>query len=282
MHWKVSHTEGSIEYHPTTGFIKVKRKGYYFIYSQMYYYDGSTMLMGHYTCINNKNVMGSAGSVISSYRKYNTKYHGGVFLLQENDTISVRIPYTTRYYMDSESSFFGAFLLGDLAPRGKIDPQGVLGPPGPIGPPGHQAISQQGPVGESIYLVGDGTSLSNPLSNLITNWVVRNKLGSIHYDRGFITVIKDGHYFIYSQMYYHDARTYVMAHHTYINNELVLESVGSTITDNTKFNTKYHGGVFLLKTNDTISVRIPYIRHYSMKSSASFFGAFLLYSGESN
>lgn len=119
-------------------------------------------------------------------------------------------------------------------------------------------------------------------SILITNWVVRNKLGYIHYDRGFITVVKGGHYFIYSQMYYHDARTNVMAHHTYINDERVLESVGSALTDKTKFSTKYHGGMFLLKANDTISVRIPYVRHYSMKSGASFFGAFLLYSGESN
>ena len=118
-------------------------------------------------------------------------------------------------------------------------------------------------------------------SHRITNWVVRNKLGSIHYDRGFIRVTRAGHYFIYSQMYYHhNARTYVMAHHTYINNEKVMESVGSASTDSTKYSTKYHGGVFLLKANDTISVRIPYIRHYSMKTSASFFGAFLLYPGE--
>lgn len=109
--WDERHREGSIEYHPSTGFIEVKRKGYYFIYSQMYYYDGSTVLMGHHTYINHDKVMESAGSVISSQRKYNTKYHGGVFLLQENDTISVHIPYTTRYYMDSEGSFFGAFLL---------------------------------------------------------------------------------------------------------------------------------------------------------------------------
>ena len=78
-------------------------------------------------------------------------------------------------------------------------------------------------------------------------------------------------------MYYNDARLPVMAHHTYINNEKVMESVGSSVTASTKYNTKYHGGVFLLRANDTISVRVPYIRHYSMKTDASFFGAFLLY-----
>lgn len=109
--WNERHREGSIEYHSTTGFIEVKKKGYYYIYSQMYYYDGSTVLMGHHTYINHEKVMESAGSVIGPKRKYNTKYHGGVFLLQENDTISVHIPYTTHYFMDSEGSFFGAFLL---------------------------------------------------------------------------------------------------------------------------------------------------------------------------
>lgn len=115
---------------------------------------------------------------------------------------------------------------------------------------------------------------------MITNWIVRDNMGAIKYERGFIRVMRAGHYFIYSQMYYNDARTHVMAHHTYINNEKVMESVGSAITDSTKDNTRYHGGVFLLRVNDTISVRIPYIRHYNMKTDASFFGAFLLYPGE--
>ena len=108
--WVLKHSEGSIVYRPT-GHIEVKRTGYYYIYSQMYYYDGSTIQMGHNTYINHEKVMESSGSVISAERKYNTKYHGGVFLLRENDTISVHIPYTTIYYMDSEGSFFGAFLL---------------------------------------------------------------------------------------------------------------------------------------------------------------------------
>lgn len=116
--WNERHREGSIKYHPTTGFIEVKRKGYYYIYSQMFYFDGSKMLVGHNTYINGEKVMESVGSVISPIRKYNTKYHGGVFLLQENDTISVYIPYTTHYFMDSEGSFFGAFLLGGLLSSG--------------------------------------------------------------------------------------------------------------------------------------------------------------------
>lgn len=110
-HWRLRHKEGSIVYRSSTGRVEVKRTGYYYIYSQMYYSDGSTAQMGHFTFINNDKVLESMGSVVSSVRKYNTKYHGGVFLLQETDTISIGIPYTKTYYMNSEGSFFGAFLL---------------------------------------------------------------------------------------------------------------------------------------------------------------------------
>ena len=110
-HWRLGHKEGSIVYRSSTGRVEVKRTGYYYIYSQMYYSDGSTAQMGHFTFINNDKVLESMGSVVSSVRKYNTKYHGGVFLLQETDTISIGIPYTKTYYMNSEGSFFGAFLL---------------------------------------------------------------------------------------------------------------------------------------------------------------------------
>ena len=111
--------EGSILYHPSTGQIQVKRKGYYFIYSQTFFTDGSGLIMGHDTYINEFRVMASVGSVVSDIRKYNTKYHGGVFLLQENDTISVRLPYTIHLRMNSEASFFGAFLLGNAERQGK-------------------------------------------------------------------------------------------------------------------------------------------------------------------
>lgn len=77
----------------------------------MYYYDGETLQMAHNTYINSQIVMESLASVINQTKKYNTKYHGGVFLLRVNDTISVRVPYTSRYNMDSLKSFFGAFMI---------------------------------------------------------------------------------------------------------------------------------------------------------------------------
>ena len=107
----MKHKKGSIKYHSDTGRIEVKKTGYYFIYSQMFYYDGTAFQMGHYTYVNQDKVLESLASVVSDLRKYNTKYHGGVFLLRANDTLSVRIPYSKTYYMDREGSFFGAFLV---------------------------------------------------------------------------------------------------------------------------------------------------------------------------
>ena len=114
-HWNISPSnpkQGSIRY--TNGSIVVARKGYYYVYSQMSYYDGTALLMGHYTYINTKRVMISLASVISQFRKYNTKYHGGVFLLYVGDTISVRLPYTKFYNMAKEGSFLGTFLINPV------------------------------------------------------------------------------------------------------------------------------------------------------------------------
>lgn len=110
--WEVNHRVGSMLYHDATGAVEIKREGYYFIYSQMYYYDGSTVQMAHNTFINDNLVMESRASVINQTRKDNTKFHGGVFLLRVNDTISVRMPFSGRaYFMHRQKSFFGAFLI---------------------------------------------------------------------------------------------------------------------------------------------------------------------------
>ena len=111
----MKHRAGSIQYHGDTGRVEVKRAGYYFIYSQMYYYDDSTEQMGHFTYINREAVMASVQSVIAKHKKLNTKYHGGVFRLKANDNITIRVPYTKHYNMDPKGSFFGTFLLHPLS-----------------------------------------------------------------------------------------------------------------------------------------------------------------------
>lgn len=98
-------------YHEKTGSVEVKRAGFYFIYSQMYYFDGETIQMAHHTYVNHNRVMESMASVIGKEKKLDTKYHGGVFQLRVNDTITVRVPYTKHYNMKPFGSFFGAFLL---------------------------------------------------------------------------------------------------------------------------------------------------------------------------
>jgi len=110
-HWTLKHRKGSILYNSSTGHILVKTAGCYFIYSQMFYYDGSSTYMAHATYINDNKVMGSIGSVIDSKRFLDTKYHAGVFSLRENDTISVHVSYQSTYYMASGESFFGAFWI---------------------------------------------------------------------------------------------------------------------------------------------------------------------------
>ena len=118
-HWTLKHLEGSIMYNPSTGHIQVKKSGYYFVYSQMYYCDGSSAYMAHATYINNNKVMGSIGSVINSKKFLDSKYHGGVFLLRENDTISVHVSYLGIYCMTSGESFFGAYRIGGPGTPGK-------------------------------------------------------------------------------------------------------------------------------------------------------------------
>ena len=105
-----------MEYEETWGEIKVKRGGYYFVYSQMFYADGGDKILqlGHDTYISDKKVMSSVESITSkdsNSRQHHTKYHGGVFHVKANGTISVRAINTFRYLVDPTRSFFGAFLL---------------------------------------------------------------------------------------------------------------------------------------------------------------------------
>lgn len=114
MGWRVKHHQGSIRYRQQVGAIVVAKAGLYVIYSQMYYFDDTTPIMGHYTYINSDKVMESVGSVINdAYRKFSTKYHGGVFRLDVNDRIQVRVPSSHKdYYMGPTYCFFGAYRIG--------------------------------------------------------------------------------------------------------------------------------------------------------------------------
>lgn len=163
-------------------------------------------------------------------------------------------------------------IRGEHGPKGAMGIRGAQGLPGPPGPPG-RALS------ESIHLVGKGKHIDQNKWHRITNWNVKHRQGSIVYHASFgeVEVKRAGFYFVYSQMYYFDGNTSQMAHDTYINNKKVMGSVGSVIGEYKKLNTKYHGGVFRLQVNDTISVRSPYTKEFNMVPWGSFFGAFLLH-----
>ena len=112
--WKLGHVSGSIKF-VSNSFLVIGTPGYYFVYSQMFYYAGDTLFMGHYTYVNEEPVMRSLSSVVSERKKYNTNYQGAVFRLRKNDKLSVRIPFTKSYFMNKETSYFGAFLIAPLS-----------------------------------------------------------------------------------------------------------------------------------------------------------------------
>ncbi|XP_068732463.1 complement C1q subcomponent subunit C-like [Montipora capricornis] len=111
VNWDIAHKEGSIVYHADLGEIQVKVAGVYFVYSQIFYFDGSTNQMAHDTFINGNREMSSEASIIGPSKKLDTKYHGRIFRLRVNDTIGVRARYTKLFNMVPWGSFFGAFLV---------------------------------------------------------------------------------------------------------------------------------------------------------------------------
>ena len=107
--WLLKYRSGRIEHH--NGIVQVQISGFYYVYSQMFYHDGRPHQMTHQLFVNSQKFLESTSAVVSEARKYNTNYNGGVVLLNATDRIFVRTPFSTRYYMNPSSSYFGAFLL---------------------------------------------------------------------------------------------------------------------------------------------------------------------------
>lgn len=92
------------------GNIFVAVDGFYYVYSQMYYYSSSASLMAHTLQIDGAVVLGGQSSA-SSTNKYNTNYIGGVFRLKKGQRISVAAPFTKLYFFNTHYSYFGAFMV---------------------------------------------------------------------------------------------------------------------------------------------------------------------------
>ena len=82
---------GNVRFNVPRGTLTVGVSGFYYIYSQLYYVDGSALFLGHSTYVNDRKVLASTSSVVSRNRRYNTNYHGGVFRLQSGDQVSVKV-----------------------------------------------------------------------------------------------------------------------------------------------------------------------------------------------
>ena len=109
--WEKKTLRGSLQFNKHIGELTIGRTGYYYVYSQMYYYDCTTYLLSHYTLVNNNKILASTSSVVGCSRKYNTNYQGGVFLLNRGDKVSVSVELSKVYYMKPAYSYFGVFML---------------------------------------------------------------------------------------------------------------------------------------------------------------------------
>ncbi|XP_033097214.1 uncharacterized protein LOC117101350 [Anneissia japonica] len=105
------------------GCIKIEYAGMYFVYSQIYFYTEQNRPtseptnitaasnhepMLHETCRNEKPIMKSA----VPYRDFTSKYHGGVFKLEKNDEISIRVSKNDYHVnLNPELTFFGVYSL---------------------------------------------------------------------------------------------------------------------------------------------------------------------------
>ena len=107
--WKAQHKSGKMQY--ANGYLTVGIDGIYFVYSQMFYYDGTSSYIGYEVYLDNKRILKAVHSIASRTRKYETQYTSGIFQISKGQKISVESPFSKYYYFNETLSFFGAFML---------------------------------------------------------------------------------------------------------------------------------------------------------------------------
>lgn len=95
---------------------------------------------------------------------------------------------------------------------------------------------------------------------------------------GYLTVGVPGYYYIYCQIYYKDGRSAVTGYKLYIDETPVIKASNSVVSRTRKYDTNYVGGVFYIKSGQTISVRTDFRQYFSYGKAESFFGAFMIHS----
>ena len=94
-----------------SGHITVNVDGTYYVYSQMYYYDGNCSYTGFNVYIDNKRILKAIESVIDFDKRYYTQYTAGVFKITKGQRIWVGTTIKRKYFLNEFSSFFGAYML---------------------------------------------------------------------------------------------------------------------------------------------------------------------------
>ncbi|XP_078614651.1 uncharacterized protein LOC144883830 isoform X10 [Branchiostoma floridae x Branchiostoma japonicum] len=112
QYWQQAVNTGGYTLHDN-GEIEVHEDGYYFIYSQVLYYDASAF-MGHYVMVNGIPFLRCTATTVSPELKYNTGYSAAARRLQAGDRVYVKIAYPNRVVdMHADSTYFGMFKFSD-------------------------------------------------------------------------------------------------------------------------------------------------------------------------
>ncbi|XP_027048809.1 uncharacterized protein LOC113676352 [Pocillopora damicornis] len=137
---------------------------------------------------------------------------------------------------------------------------------------------RQSLIPESILLYGNGKRYALQKTDVVTQWTKANKNGNkIAYRSsvGRVEVMRDGLYFIYSQMCFSGNRNQDTAgHRIFINHEEKMTTVIGR--QDTTVACRYHGGAFYLRAHDTIAVKPTATGQYYMSAKGSFLGVFLI------
>ena len=107
--WKAQHRSGRMHYR--NGYLTIGTDGVYFVYCQMFYYDGTSSYIGYEVYLDGTRILKAVHSVPSTTRKYQTQYTSGIFEISRGQKISVESPFAKYFYFNETLSFFGAFML---------------------------------------------------------------------------------------------------------------------------------------------------------------------------
>jgi acetyltransferase-like isoleucine patch superfamily enzyme len=114
--WRTQYRTGKMHYN--NGYLTIGTDGVYFVYCQMYYFDGVSAYIGYEVYLDDKKILKAVHSVASKTRKYQTQYTSGIFEVSKGQKISIESPFAKYYYFNETLSYFGAFILQEKTANG--------------------------------------------------------------------------------------------------------------------------------------------------------------------